>query len=51
MARYAEAAARQGRSLEISARIVANGLALPLYPSMSPEQHQQVIDAVHAVIR
>jgi perosamine synthetase len=51
MARYAEAAQRQGRSLETSARIVANGLALPLYPSMSPEQQQQVIDAVHAVVR
>jgi perosamine synthetase len=50
MARYAQAAQRQGRGLEASARIVAHGLALPLYPSMSPAQQQQVIDAVHAVI-
>lgn len=49
----AEAAALQqaGRTLEVSADIAARGLCLPLFPSMSAQQIEQVIEALAALRR
>jgi len=50
MAAYAAAAAREGRSLATAASLAARGVALPLYPSLTDPDQDQVIDAVRATL-
>jgi dTDP-4-amino-4,6-dideoxygalactose transaminase len=47
----ASQAARQGRSLANARDIAERGLALPLFPSMTPEQAQTVIDQLTKALR